>query len=271
MSIDRTTSANSTVTCLYSAASGVAASCDPHASQNRAPSRGPCHTTRTLPPPSHADLHPRSSPWPSRCVLRSQAIPPSRGSDSPSPGRQRRRRGPGPAARAAAAARCRASPDPSSAGAAANRSIAASASATSPSAATVQQRLHQNTRRGNAPRQQLSLAEASWSTAARMSGIASSRSPRRALSRARYTLTSRNSLRLCPRRTNTSPTSVQELLSAVTLRIRVAVHQRKAQSHPGVGQRHDRHRIVRQSVGHPRSRARPDRRAASTPNGIPGK
>src|SRR5829696_7534309 len=40
MSIDRTTSANSTVTCLYAAAVTEAISCDPHSSQNRAPSRG---------------------------------------------------------------------------------------------------------------------------------------------------------------------------------------------------------------------------------------
>src|SRR4051812_31744102 len=39
MSIDRTTSANSTVTCLYSAVSS-ADSCDPHLSQKRAPSCG---------------------------------------------------------------------------------------------------------------------------------------------------------------------------------------------------------------------------------------
>ena len=49
-------------------------------------------------------LHPRSSPRPRRCVLRSQAIPPSRDSAPPSPGRRHRRRGPGLAARAAAAA-----------------------------------------------------------------------------------------------------------------------------------------------------------------------
>ena len=40
MSIECTTSANSTVTCLYSAASADAMSGDPHASQNRAPSCG---------------------------------------------------------------------------------------------------------------------------------------------------------------------------------------------------------------------------------------
>jgi hypothetical protein len=45
-----------------------------------------------------------SSPRPRRCVLRSQAIPPSRDSAPPSPGRQRRRPGPGSAACAAAAA-----------------------------------------------------------------------------------------------------------------------------------------------------------------------
>ena len=55
-------------------------------------------------PQSALNPHPRSLPRPSRCGVRSQAIPPSRGSDSPSPGRQRGRRGPGPAARAAAAA-----------------------------------------------------------------------------------------------------------------------------------------------------------------------
>ena len=56
-------------------------------------------------------LDARSSPRLRRYVLRSQAIPPFRDSDSPTPGRQRHRRGPGLAARAAAAARCRASPN----------------------------------------------------------------------------------------------------------------------------------------------------------------
>src|SRR5215217_6167634 len=40
MSIDRTTSANSTVTCLYLDASVEAINCAPHVSQNRAPSCG---------------------------------------------------------------------------------------------------------------------------------------------------------------------------------------------------------------------------------------
>src|SRR5882757_4627029 len=40
MSIERTTSANSTVTCLYSAAATEATSAAPQPSQNRAPSRG---------------------------------------------------------------------------------------------------------------------------------------------------------------------------------------------------------------------------------------
>jgi hypothetical protein len=40
MSIDRTTSANNTVTCLYLAVSTAATSGDPHESQNRAPSCG---------------------------------------------------------------------------------------------------------------------------------------------------------------------------------------------------------------------------------------
>ena len=39
ISIERTTSANSTVTCLYSAASTDATSCDPHSSQNSGASR----------------------------------------------------------------------------------------------------------------------------------------------------------------------------------------------------------------------------------------
>ena len=45
-----------------------------------------------------------TSPRPTRCALRSQAIPPSRDSAPPSRDRQHRRRGRGPAARAAAAA-----------------------------------------------------------------------------------------------------------------------------------------------------------------------
>ncbi|WP_029117121.1 hypothetical protein [Mycobacterium sp. URHB0044] len=40
MSIERTTSANNNVTCLYSALSTEAAIEAPHASQNRAPARG---------------------------------------------------------------------------------------------------------------------------------------------------------------------------------------------------------------------------------------
>ena len=39
----------------------------------------------------------------------------------------------------------------------------------------------------------------------------------------------------------------QERLSAVTLRSRLAVHQRKAQRHPGEGQRH----IITGSFGNP--------------------
>ena len=80
-----------------------------------------------------------------------------------------------------------------------------------------------------------------------MSGMASSRSPRRALSRAKYTSTIGNSHRLCPRRRNTVADLGQELLSAVTLRSRLAVHQRKAQRHPGEGQRE----IITGSFGNP--------------------
>ncbi len=82
---------------------------------------------------------------------------------------------------------------------------------------------------------------------------------------------SRNSLRLCPRRRITSLTSCQQLLSAVTLRIRVAVHQRKTQHRPGEDHRH----IITGSFGNPQRLLdlAHDRnhRAASTPYGIPGK
>ena len=130
MSIERTTSANSTVTCLYSAASAEAAWRPALVAELGVLPQLVPHDPHATP----AVIRPRSSPRPRRCVLRSQAISPSRDSDPPSPGRQRRRRGPGPAARAAAAARCRASPDRHRPAAAANRSIASSASARSPSA-----------------------------------------------------------------------------------------------------------------------------------------
>ena len=57
------------------------------------------------------------------------------------------------------------------------------------------------------------------SAAARMSGMAPSRSPRHALSRAKYTLTLGKTLRWRPPRRNTWPIFGQQLLSAVTFRI----------------------------------------------------
>jgi len=146
--------------------------------------------------------HRRSAPRPSRCVLRSQAIPPSRDSDLDSRGRQRRRR----RARASRA-RSRSSQmsritRPSSAGAAANRSIAASASARSFSVPR-SSRVSTRTPVAGGPHPSSCPSRTIWSTAARMSGIATSLSPRRALSRARYTSTIGKSQRLYPGRRST--------------------------------------------------------------------
>ena len=69
MSIERTTSANSTVTCLYSAASTDATSCDPHVSQNRAPSCGAApHDRHTAVASRHCI--PRRSAAPTDCLIR---------------------------------------------------------------------------------------------------------------------------------------------------------------------------------------------------------
>jgi class 3 adenylate cyclase len=77
-----------------------------------------------------------------------------------------------------------------------------------------------------------------WSTAARMSGMASSRSPHRALSRARYTLTSGTSHRRYRWRRNTPLTSVSSFVRGHA-RDGWTVYQRNAQRHPGEG-----HRVV---------------------------
>jgi hypothetical protein len=73
---------------------------------NSAP-RSRCKTWRLTEAQFHTAHKPSlavtTSPRPRRCVLRSQAISPSRDSAPPTPGRQRRRRGPGLAARAAVA------------------------------------------------------------------------------------------------------------------------------------------------------------------------
>ena len=121
---------------------------------------------------------------------------------------------------------------PSSAGAAANRSIAASASATSPSVPRSSS-VSTRTPVAGMPHASSRPSRNRWSTAARMSGMASSRSPRRALSRATYTLTIGNSHRLCPRRRNTSLTSASSFCprsrSAAVWRCTSA----SAQRHPG--------------------------------------
>ena len=109
-----------------------------------------------------------------------------------------------------------------------------------------------------------------WSTAARMSGIASSRSPRRALSRAKYTLTSGNSHRLCPPAQEHVADLGQELLSAVTLRSRVAVHQRQAQRRPGMASA--RSSPDRSAIRSASSISRTaESSGSSTPHGIPAK
>ncbi len=175
ISIDRTTSANSTVTCLYSAVSPEAANGAPHSSQNLAFSRS------SVPHDPHvrlAVMRPRSSPWPRRCVLRSQAIPPSRGSGPPSPGR----RTSSPRARASSV-RSRSSSDLAHRRTLdrprrfANRSIVSWASARSPSAPRSSSVSTRTPVRPNA----IPASRSAWcssSTASRITGMAASRSPR---------------------------------------------------------------------------------------------
>ena len=210
-----------------------------------------------------------SSPRPMRYGPRSQAFSPCRGSDPGSPHRPRHRREP-----CASRARSRNSQmsritKPSSAGAVANRSIAASASATSASRARSSS-VSTRTPVAGMPHESSCPSRISWSTAANMSGIASSRSPRRALSPARYTLMSRNSLRLCPRRWNMSLTSA----SSFCPRSRSASGWRCTSARPS---------IARATTN---ARSSPDRSAirsassisrtagswaARAPSGIPGK
>ena len=125
-----------------------------------------------------------ASPRPTSCAPRSQGISPSRGSDPDSRGRRGRRHGLVPTKRAAAAARCPRITKPSSAGSAANRATAASASATSPS---VPRSSSVSTRTPVAAMPHINSCpwQNRWTTAARMPVVASSRSPRRAPSRAR--------------------------------------------------------------------------------------
>ena len=77
--------------------------------------------------------------------------------------------------------------------------------------------------------------------------MAASRSPRRAPSRATYTLTIGNSAQDVFLADEHFADLGQKLVSAVTLRSRVAVHQRNAQRHPGEGQRE----VITGSFGNP--------------------
>ena len=148
---------------------------------------------------------------------------------------------------------------PSSAGAAANRSIAASASATSPSAPRSSS-VSTRTPVAGMPHASTVPSRTRSSRAARMSGMASSRSPRRALSRAEYTLTIANSARLCSRRRNTSLTSARSFCP----RSCSAAVGRCTSATPSVTRAWANARSSLGSfgnlVGHPRSRAPRDRR-----------
>ena len=119
----------------------------------------------------------------------------------------------------------------SSDGGAANRSIAASSStsATSPSAPRPSS-VSTRTPVAGTPHPSSRPSRNKWSTAARMSGMASSRSPRRALSRAEYTLTIGKSPRRYSRRRNTSLTSA----SSVCPRSRSAAVWRCTSATPSV-------------------------------------
>ena len=83
-------------------------------------------------------------------------------------------------------------PKSSSVGAAANRSIAASASARSPVGRRESSSVSTRTPVAAMPHASSCPSRTRWSTAARMSGIASSRSPRRAFSRAKCTFDQRS-------------------------------------------------------------------------------
>ncbi len=103
---------------------------------------------------------------------------PSRGSDRGSPGRTLRPHARASRARSLSSQMSRGT-EPSSAGAAASRSIAASASARSPSAARSSS-VSTRTPVAATPCSSRCPSRNRWSTAARISGTASSRSPRRA-------------------------------------------------------------------------------------------
>ena len=188
-----------------------------------------------------------------------------------SPGRQHCRRGPGRAGRAAAAARCRVSPDP--------------LRLARPRTARSRPRLRPRQPRSRDPAvsppehrsqecprpQQLSLAEQMVDGGAheRYGLIAIStpsplprrRTPRRSVDRPSG----------CPRRRNISLTSARSLLSAATLGSRWRCTSATPSAHSGLGPP----RIITGSfgnpVGHPRSRAQPNRRASARQTILPSR
>src|SRR5262249_19807386 len=98
-----TTSANSTVTCLYSAGFEAEDTAAPHAKQNFAFwGSSIAHDEHTNP------VAVMALPRPTRYAPRSQAFSPCRGSDPGSARKRRHRREPAPVERVAATARCRA-------------------------------------------------------------------------------------------------------------------------------------------------------------------
>ena len=135
---------------------------------------------------------------------------------------------------------------PPSAGVDVNRSIAASASATSLSAPRSSS-VSTSTPVAVVPHSGSPRWRNRSSVAARISGRASSRSPRRAFSRARYTLMSGKSPRLYPRRTSASPTSARSFCPRVALRSGSPVHQRDGQRPPVDGHRE----VITGSFGNP--------------------
>src|SRR5271169_827689 len=107
MSIECTTSANSTVTCLYSAWVSCAVTGAPHSLQNFE------FAGSSIPHAVHANsIDVMASPRPRRYAPRSQAFSPCRGSDPGTAHKPRHRREPAPVEPAAATARCHAKPDP---------------------------------------------------------------------------------------------------------------------------------------------------------------
>src|SRR6516165_4887636 len=107
MSIECTTSANKTVTCLYSAGFEVAETAAPHSLQNLE------FGGSSMPHAAQANpVAIMASPRPSRCGPRSQAFSPYRDSDPATACKRRYRREPAPVEPGVATARCRASPDP---------------------------------------------------------------------------------------------------------------------------------------------------------------